>query len=155
MKIFEPGYFHKDGRHKQLLDVYFVYTAFCPAHEGHVLVKVGISKKPYDRIVSIHGCSPYPVELAAFCMIGDRRNATAFEQRMLDAYQDRTTRGEWIDCEDTEEGRKRFARTCAETIQGIIKKKPEWKTITNEQLREYIKLLTRDKRRAKKTEKAA
>jgi hypothetical protein len=155
MSIIEPGYFDKDGRHRQLLDVYFVYTAFCPAHEGHVLVKVGISKTPYDRLASIHGVSPYPIELAAFCMVGDRRKGVAFEQRMIDAFPNRTTRGEWIDCEDTEEGRKYFAKTCGEILRGIIKKKPEWKTVTGEQLREYIRLEAKNRRKFSKGNKAA
>lgn len=153
MSIIEPGYFGSDGRLRQLDDVYFVYTAFCPASDGLVLVKVGMSLTPYNRLLSIDMGSPYPIELAAFCRVGQKSSAAAFEKRMLEAYPDRQTRGEWIDVEDTEEARKHFAKTSGSILRSILKRKPEWKTVNSEQLREYRNLRFWDGKRAKKQKK--
>lgn len=150
MSIIDPGYFDKDGRHRKLDAGYFVYTAFCPARDGVVLIKVGISTTPFNRMVSINMQSPYPVELAAFCMVGQKSKGLAFEQRMLDAYPDRQTRGEWIDVKDTPEERKRFAETCGTILRAILKSKPAWKTVNSEQIREYSNLRHWDQRQSKK-----
>lgn len=115
---------------------WFNYVALCPCSDSEVLVKVGISTIPYDRLYTIHSNSPYPVELAYFNMAGTKKRALAIERGILNAFAEFKTRGEWLKLDSSPVTKKRFANLCADTIKAVTKVPPDWRKATGSQIRE-------------------
>lgn len=134
----------KDGRLKQG-DAYFVYTAFAPMGEDEVLVKVGISTVPYERLVTIYCNCPFPVEMAAFVMVGRKKAALKVEREILAHYAESSTRGEWLRLPLTQEAKRDFASVSSRTVRSVTKQDVKWQRVTGSQIRTFMANRMRDK----------
>lgn len=116
-------------------DGWFIYVALCPSGDDEVLIKVGISTIPYDRLIAVHYNSPYPVELAYFSPVWTKKKALAVERAILGEFSERKTRGEWLKMDKSPETKKEFAKKCRMAIRLQTGKDPKWKKATGDQLR--------------------
>lgn len=117
------------------LSGFFVYTAFCPVNDQEVLVKVGISSIPYDRLATIYCNSPYPVVLAFFCQIGRKKTALSVERAILNSFSEFKTRGEWLKLSTDAATKKTFSTVCNHVVFTHIHAKAEWVKATGDQIR--------------------
>lgn len=117
-------------------DAWFVYAALCPTGHDDVLIKFGISTVPYDRLYAINCNSPYPIDLAFFCMAGRKRVALSIEREVLTEFSEFKTRGEWLRLRNDQETRGRFASAVRTTFFELTGRAPEWRKATGQQIRE-------------------
>lgn len=117
---------------------YFVYLAFAPGPSGLVLVKVGISQRPLDRLVEINGYSPFPVQMAAFTPAGPKSRATRIEAAILARFQDGTTRGEWVALRDNPEDRSTFSSECLSIVRSVTRIPVTWARVNQKQIKERL-----------------
>lgn len=142
MGIERLDYFDTAGRVRDA-GAYFVYTAFAPvidpagARNG-VLVKVGISSVPFERMIPLHCNSPFPVELAAFALVGRKKTALRVESRILQHFREYKTRGEWLWLPDTEEVKGEFSLRTRAFIADATGKPVTWRRITGKQIVEAM-----------------
>jgi hypothetical protein len=132
---------------RMLGDAHFLYTAFAPIQRNQrdpakrsaaneVLVKVGISRTPMNRLMAIHHNSPFRVELAAFAPAGWKRTAQLAEKRILACFREYRTRGEWLMLPCTPDMKAQFAKK-ARVILGDVTGAPvTWTRVTNQQIAE-------------------
>lgn len=125
--------FSSDGRLRG--DAYFVYNAFASLPPDDVLIKVGISTKPLERLVSIHSNSPFGVELACLTPVGRKRLAQSVEAKILDRYGKFRTRGEWLRVPADPEFRKDFAGNVRAIVSAHTGRPVEWKRVDAEQIK--------------------
>lgn len=133
------------GRLKLATDSYFLYTAYAPMSDDEVLVKVGISTIPYQRLVAIYCNTPFPVELAAFTVMGRKRNALRAERVILEQFAEHKTRGEWLKLKSDQETRQRFATAARKVVEQITGKPVQWQRVSSSQIRAYMSGKMRDK----------
>lgn len=134
MAVYTRKIYDSTGRRRDEADTWFVYTAFADMDDQHVIVKVGISTKPFERLVAVHSNSPFGVDLAAFAVVGSKRRALACERRILEEFADHKTRGEWLKLPRDEMTRKRFAETARAVVRGQIGADFQWRRVTREQI---------------------
>lgn len=115
-------------------DYYFLYLAFAPAPKDLVVVKVGISQKPLERVVGVHQNCPFAVEFAAYTPVGPKSRARKVEAAILRTFQTVETRGEWLVIEDTPENRKNFAAGCVALIRERTKIPVTWARINGDRI---------------------
>lgn len=117
---------------------WFLYTAYAPLDSETVLVKVGISSIPYQRLASIYCNCPFPISYAAFTAVGSKRDALAAERAILQSFAEHKTRGEWLKLGCDEATKKRFAAVTATTVTAITKKPVEWRRVKPEQIKAFM-----------------
>ncbi len=131
-----------------LADTCFLYTAFAPMvlfkHDRSeirdaekVLVKVGISSIPMQRLHQIQCGSPFHIEIAAFAPAGYRETARKIETRILRRFRAYKTRGEWLMLPNTPEMRKDFALDARGAIHDITGRPVEWRRVSRKELDHY------------------
>ena len=88
-------------------DMHFVYCFFF-LNEDQVIVKVGESTRPYERLKLINQGCPFPVQEAVFSHIGSFKQARKFESRVKESLKHFNIRGEWygMKATDSEEFKK-------------------------------------------------
>lgn len=116
-------------------DGWFIYVAMCPSSDDEVLIKVGISTVPYDRLFAIHCNSPYPVELAYFSPVWTKKKALAVERAILGEFKERRTRGEWLKMDTSADTKKEFSRKVRKAIRIHTGDDPDWRKANGEQIR--------------------
>lgn len=125
----------KDGRMKlNSMDMWSVYTAFAPMDDGRVLVKVGISVVPHNRVVQLYCNCPFPIVRAAFIQAGRKKKALAIERGILDTFVDKKTRGEWLVFPDDAQERKLFAERSRAIVEGQTGMPCKWTHISKAQI---------------------
>ncbi len=125
----------RDGRLKLgHMDMWHVYTAYAPMDDGRVLVKVGISVVPHNRLVSLHCNCPFPIEMAAFVDVGRKKQALAVERGILGSFPQFKTRGEWLAIPNDAENRKAFASKCRAIVEVQTRKPCKWRKVSREQI---------------------
>lgn len=115
-------------------EYYFLYLAFAPAPKGLVVVKVGISQKPLDRMVGVHQGSPFPIQFAAYTPVGPKSRARKVESAIISRFQTPETRGEWLVMEDTPETRKAFASGCLALVRERTRIPVTWARLSGEEI---------------------
>lgn len=128
----------KPRKVRPINEAFFIYTAFCPVNRDEVLIKVGISTIPYQRLVDVHCNSPYPIELACFAPAGDRGRARRIEKTILAQFAEFKTRGEWIKLSTDAEMKKRFSDSCNAVVKLNNGTAPKWIRIDRAQLTAYM-----------------
>jgi hypothetical protein len=111
---------------------YFLYLAFAPGPKGTVVIKVGISQKPLERVVEVHYGSPFPIEFAAYTPVGPKSRARKVETAIISGFQTNETRGEWLIMDDTPENRTDFARACLTLVRQRTKIPVTWAKLSGE-----------------------
>jgi hypothetical protein len=134
MSIVTRKIYGTDGYRRNEADAWFVYTAFADLDDGYVIVKVGISTKPYERLVNVHSNSPFGVDLAAFAVVGSKRRALACERRILEEFAQYKTRGEWLKLPRNAETKAKFAECVRLVVKGQTGADFKWRRVTREQI---------------------
>lgn len=80
----------------QPTDEWCIYAIFAHTLADFGVVKVGISKRPLERVKHIRQGSPFPLGAALFAPAGSRKAAREIERRIHAAFKERRTRGEWF-----------------------------------------------------------
>lgn len=127
--------YDSQGRLQGLDAGWFVYTAICPAYADRVLIKVGITGHPYNRLAQIHNNSPYPIEIAAFVPVGSKETALRVEREILAEFPDRLTRGEWIDLPASSGAQ--FRDSATQAFMRRMGTPPKWTKVSGEQIRAF------------------
>lgn len=73
-----------------------IYAAFAEPGDGTVLVKIGISARIYDRLVSLRTACPFTIDPALWSFTGSRSAARAIERDIHLSFANRRTSGEWF-----------------------------------------------------------
>lgn len=131
-------------------DAHFLYTAFAPmqantkdkekqkTEASFVLVKVGISTVPMSRLAAVHHGCPFRVAYAAFTpLYAAKRKSELVETRVLRAFREFRTRGEWLMLPNTEEVRGQFAFKTRAIISDSTGRPVEWTRVSANELAEY------------------
>lgn len=127
-------------------DAHFLYTAFAPvqvncrdiekrSEAAQVLVKVGISTVPMNRLVAIHCASPFRVAYAAFTpLLKAKRAAERVETRVLRAFRAYRTRGEWLLLPNTSEMKAEFSLKSKAIIADMTGRPTVWTRVSGQEI---------------------
>lgn len=129
--------YDEDGRARRT-DTWFVYQAFAEMPSNHVLVKVGISTKPFERLMAIYCNSPFLIELACFAPAGGKKRALGIESRTLSEFRGYATRGEWLMLPTTADVKRSFAERSSTIFKAVTGSPPPWRRVTGDQIRAQI-----------------
>ncbi len=119
---------------------WYIYTAYAPFEDGRVLVKVGISSSPHERVVSIYCSSPFTVKYAAFTSVGSAKKVRKLEAKILKEFSAYSTRGEWLLLPSDEATKKMFAERTRKLTEETTKESVNWTRFTEEQIKEVMKV---------------
>jgi hypothetical protein len=133
-----------------LAESFFLYTAFAPVQANtrdqerqkevpaQILVKVGISTVPMNRIVAVHMNSPFRVAYAAFTpLLCAKRKAEKTESAILMHFRQYRTRGEWLLMPNTKESKEEFAYRSRIIIARDTGRPVEWRRVSADELVRY------------------
>jgi len=132
------------GRMKLGQDSWFLYTAYATLSDEQTLIKVGISTIPYQRLVAIHCNSPFPVDLAAFALMGRKKSALRAERIILAQFAKYKTRGEWLLVPTTTEIKREFAEASRSVVEQVTGKPVKWQKATGAQIKAYMSSKMKD-----------
>lgn len=135
---------------KLLGDAYFLYNAFAPMQANtrdkeqqkveadHILVKVGISTVPMNRIHAVHQNCPFRVAYAAFTpLYAFKQKAEAIEAEILEDHREYRTRGEWLMIPNTAELKQQFSSRVRIIVERSICRPVEWRRVTGNEIATY------------------
>ena len=114
-----------------VIDAVFLYAALTE----HGFVKVGISRKPYERIYQIHCNSPSQVMAAQWVWVGGVGLGRKIESAVRARWKKRNTRGEWywFDYENSSD-KIEFKSGIDAVFLDCCKVSPEWKKLGPEDI---------------------
>ena len=131
-------------------DSFFLYNSFAPIQANtrdkekqkieaeHILVKVGISTVPMNRIHAVHLNCPFRVAYAAFTpLYSAKQKAERIESEILEDLRQYKTRGEWLMLPNTDQVRQEFSRRVRIVIERSIGKPVEWRRVTGGEIAAY------------------
>ena len=122
----------------------FLYVAF--TDKG--LVKVGISRVPYERVATVHMNSPFPVRAAMWAWVGSLHAGRAIEKDLKAEWKERNTRGEWYEF-DYSKDKPEFHQAINSVFRKNCRRDAEWTKHDEAE----IKKMVRNKAKWEKPEK--
>ena len=112
----------------------FLYAAFT----GKGLVKVGISRVPYERVATIHMNSPYPIKAAMWAWVGDLNAGRAIERDLKALWKSRNTRGEWYEF-DYDQDKAEFHGAMNGVFAKNCRRKAEWTKHGSDEIKAMVR----------------
>jgi hypothetical protein len=112
-----------------------VYALICDMGGDEFVVKIGVSKKPYQRYANLYTGLPFhSVMLHAY--VGSRKKAFKLEKSLHQQFADRQTRGEWFKFKLSE--KTIFHENFMTIYTQAIGKTLTWEKIFADNLSKYI-----------------